>query len=87
DQEALKAFFKENVLPNTKPCASITEKIHYLVEENYLEQAFLEQYSPAFIEKLAQFLKDQNFRFKSFMAAYKFYNQYALKTNDSAYYL
>ncbi|MGZ7222941.1 ribonucleotide reductase N-terminal alpha domain-containing protein, partial [Streptococcus pyogenes] len=29
----------------------------------------------------------QNFKFKSFMAAYKFYNQYALKTNDGNFYL
>ena len=39
------------------------------------------------MEELAQFIKDQNFQFKSFMAAYKFYNQYALKTNDGEYYL
>ena len=42
---------------------------------------------PEFLEELAQFIKDQNFQFKSFMAAYKFYNQYALKTNDGEYYL
>lgn len=87
DQEALEAFFKENVIPNTKHFSSITDKIAYLVEENYLEEDFLTQYSPAFIEELAQFLKEQDFRFKSFMAAYKFYNQYALKTNDGSYYL
>ena len=63
------------------------DKIAYLLEENYLEKEFLDQYSPEFIIKIDQFLKDQNFRFKSFMAAYKFYNQYALKTNDGAYYL
>lgn len=87
DQEAVKAFFKENVLPNTKQFDSILDKIAYLLEENYLEKEFLNQYSPEFIIKIDQFLKDQNFRFKSFMAAYKFYNQYALKTNDGAYYL
>ena len=31
--------------------------------------------------------RSQDFHFKSFMAAYKFYNQYALKTNDGEYYL
>lgn len=87
DQEAVKAFFTENVLPNTKQFDSILDKIAYLLEENYLEKEFLDQYSPEFIIKIDQFLKDQNFRFKSFMAAYKFYNQYALKTNDGAYYL
>lgn len=39
------------------------------------------------MEELYQFIKDQDFQFKSFMAAYKFYNQYALKTNDGEYYL
>ena len=87
DQDALKAFFVENVEPNTMKFASMTEKIEYLLEHDYIEREFLAQYSPAFIEKLAAFLKDQNFRFKSFMAAYKFYNQYALKTNDGSYYL
>ena len=50
-------------------------------------RAFIEKYRPEFLEELSQFIKDQNFQFKSFMAAYKFYNQYALKTNDGEYYL
>lgn len=87
DKEALEAFFKENVIPNTKAFASITEKINYLIQENYLESAFIQKYQPAFIEDLYQFILDQKFQFKSFMAAYKFYNQYALKTNDGNEYL
>ena len=87
DQEALKAFFKENVEPNTKQFSSITEKINYLIEENYLEKEFIELYSPEYIEELTAFIHAQDFKFKSFMAAYKFYNQYALKTNDGEYYL
>lgn len=87
DQEALAAFFEENVLPNTMTFRDIHEKLAYLVDHEYLEAEFLAQYSPAFIEKLYRFLEEQNFRFKSFMAAYKFYSQYALKTNDGEYYL
>lgn len=87
DQEALAAFFEENVLPNTMTFTDIHEKLAYLVDHEYLEAEFLAQYSPAFIEKLYRFLEEQNFRFKSFMAAYKFYSQYALKTNDGEYYL
>lgn len=37
-----------------------------------------------FIEKLYAFLDEQHFQFKSFMAAYKFYSQYALKKAASA---
>ena len=87
DKEALEAFFKENVEPNTKKFSSITEKIHYLIQENYLEKEFIQLYSPEYIEELASFIHEQDFHFKSFMAAYKFYNQYALKTNDGEYYL
>ena len=87
DKEALDAFFKENVAPNTMAFDSITDKINYLIEHNYIETAFIKKYRPEFLEELYQFIKDQNFQFKSFMAAYKFYNQYALKTNDGEYYL
>ena len=66
---------------------SIKDKINYLIEHNYIETAFIKKYRPEFLEELSQFIKDQNFQFKSFMAAYKFYNQYALKTNDGEYYL
>ncbi|MDH6363559.1 ribonucleoside-diphosphate reductase alpha chain [Enterococcus sp. PF1-24] len=87
DQAALTAFFNENVLPNTKQFATIAEKLTYLTDNGYLETAFIQKYQPEFIEKLFQFLKEQNFRFKSFMAAYKFYSQYALKTFDGNHYL
>lgn len=87
DQEALAAFFSENVLPNTKQFATFNDKLDYLVAEDYLETEFLAKYSQAFITKLYDFLLAQNFTFKSFMAAYKFYSQYALKTNDGAFYL
>lgn len=87
DKEALAAFFKENVEPNTMTFDSVTDKIDYLIEHDYLEEAFIRKYRPAFIEELYQFLPEQHFTFKSFMAAYKFYSQYALKTNDGTAYL
>ncbi|MDQ0221740.1 class 1b ribonucleoside-diphosphate reductase subunit alpha [Streptococcus moroccensis] len=87
DKEALDAFFRENVIPNTKVFASINDKIDYLIAENYIEKEFVGLYRREFFTELADFLKEQKFQFKSFMAAYKFYNQYALKTNDGRYYL
>lgn len=87
DQEALQAFFKENVLPNTKSFNTIEEKMNYLVENDYIEAAFIQKYSISFIEKLYSFLNEQNFQFQSFMAAYKFYSQYALKNNAGTEYL
>jgi len=87
DKEALAAFFKENVEPNTLTFATAMDKINYLIENDYLEEEFIKKYRPAFIEDLYQFLDEQHFTFKSFMAAYKFYSQYALKTNDGTAYL
>lgn len=82
DKEALDAFFRENVIPNTMTFESITDKIAYLIEHDYIEKAFIQKYSPEFIEHLHHEIYAQQFSFKSFMAAYKFYQQYALKTND-----
>ena len=87
DKEALKAFFLENVIPNTMTFESITEKIDYLIANDYIEAEFIGKYSPGFIENLSKDLQAHKFRFKSFMAAYKFYQQYALKTNDGSQYL
>ena len=87
DKEALAAFLVENVQPNTKQFANTQEKLAYLVKEDFLGADFLAQYTPEFLDRLYAFLEAQNFQFKSFMAAYKFYSQYALKTNDGTQYL
>lgn len=87
DKEALNAFFAENVVPNTKTFTSIAEKITFLIENDYIEATFIEKYSMSFIEKMYEFLDKQHFTFKSFMAAYKFYSQYALKNNAGTEYL
>ncbi|MCP8860963.1 class 1b ribonucleoside-diphosphate reductase subunit alpha [Latilactobacillus curvatus] len=87
DQEALDAFLEQNVQPNMVTFKSLQDRLDYLVAENYYEADFLKAYSLSFMEELNQYLKDQDFHFKSFMAAYKFYAQYALKTNDNGFYL
>lgn len=87
DKEALEAFLNENVKPNTKQFSSIKERINYLIQNNYYEEEFISKYSFEFIEKLYDYLKKEDFHFKTFMAAYKFYAQYALKTDDNTYYL
>ncbi|QFP79606.1 class 1b ribonucleoside-diphosphate reductase subunit alpha [Latilactobacillus graminis] len=87
DQEALEAFLAQNVQPNMLTFKSLQDRLDYLVAENYYEADFLQAYPLPFMEKLDQYLKNQDFHFKSFMAAYKFYAQYALKTNDNGFYL
>ena len=87
DKEALADFIKENVQPNTKHFASVQERYQWLEDHDYIEEGFMDKYSYDFVEKLYDYLKKQNFHFHSFMAAYKFYAQYALRTNDKEYYL
>ncbi|WP_225046943.1 class 1b ribonucleoside-diphosphate reductase subunit alpha [Lacticaseibacillus kribbianus] len=87
DKEALAAFFKENVEPNTMRFDSLQARLAYLTEHDYYEKDFLAKYSPAFLERLNDRLQHAGFAFQSFMAAYKFYAQYALKTDDNQQYL
>lgn len=87
DKEALDAFFKENVEPNYVKFNSFKERLDYLIEHDYIDTTMTDKYSVEFMEELHNWLYAQNFQFKSFMAAYKFYQQYALKTNDNEYYL
>lgn len=87
DKEALAAFLDQNVIPNTKKFTSLKERFTYLINNDYLEKEFINKYDFSFIEHLYQQLEQHHFEFKTFMAAYKFYAQYALKTNDGAYYL
>lgn len=87
DQEAVRAYFKEHVNPNTVPFDSINKKIDYLIEHDFIEEGFIGKYSRAFITELLEGLYAKTFRFRSFMSAYKFYNQYALKTNDGKRFL
>lgn len=87
DKEALEAYFKEEIIPNTKTFDSVSEKIEYLIEEDFIEEAFIRNYSFEFIEALFEMLDAEAFTFRSFMGAFKFYQQYALKSNDGTQYL
>ncbi|GAK30604.1 ribonucleotide reductase, alpha subunit [Weissella oryzae SG25] len=87
DDEALAAFIAENVQPNTKSFSSLADRVSYMLTNDFWDAKTIEQYDFTFIERLFKFLADANFQFKSFMAAYKFYAQYALKTNDGDWYL
>ncbi|MDR0298361.1 MAG: class 1b ribonucleoside-diphosphate reductase subunit alpha [Streptococcaceae bacterium] len=87
DLEALAAFYRENLEPNLVRFESVRARLDWLIENHYYEAEFLRAYSTAFIEKLYAQLAAAHFKFKSFMAAYKFYQQYALKTNDGDKYL
>ncbi|WP_125588301.1 class 1b ribonucleoside-diphosphate reductase subunit alpha [Companilactobacillus jidongensis] len=87
DLEAVKAFFAENVEPNTMKFDSFKDHIDYLIDNKYIEKEVIAEYPFEFIDQLYQSLLDKNFQFKSFMAAYKFFNQYVIKTDDGDMYL
>lgn len=87
DKEALSAFLKENVEKNLRRFNTYPEKIKYLIDHKYIEKEFIDKYSTRFIERLYNLLKDYKFEFQSFMSAYKFYQQYAMKTNSGEHYL
>jgi len=87
DREAVRAFFLEHVNPNTVFFYTLDEKIRYLLDHDYLEAEFIAKYDREFIKNLMASTYNMRFRFTSFMSAFKFYTQYALKTNDGKRYL
>lgn len=87
DWQASKAYFLEYVNPNTVFFHTLDEKLDYLVEHNYIKEDFLNLYPRQFVKKLFQKIYKNKFRFRSFMGAYKFYEQYAMKTDDKERFL
>ena len=87
DKEAAKAYFLEYVNPNTVFFHTLSEKLDYLIENDYIKEDFLNKYPRSFIKKLFQKIYRNKFRFRSFMGAYKFYEQYALRTDDKERFL
>jgi ribonucleoside-diphosphate reductase alpha chain len=87
DKEAAKAYFLNHINPNTQYFLNLNDKLTYLVSEGYYEAEFLEKYDFAFIKKAYQHAYAKDFRFPTFMSAYRFYSTYALRTNDKKRYL
>ncbi|WP_104083321.1 class 1b ribonucleoside-diphosphate reductase subunit alpha [Cryobacterium sp. Y11] len=87
DHEATREFFLQHVNQNTVFFHSLRERLDYLVEKEYYEQAVLDQYSFEFITSLNDLAYSKKFRFKSFLGAFKYYTSYTLKTFDGKRYL
>ncbi|WCS68047.1 ribonucleoside-diphosphate reductase subunit alpha [Bacillus phage vB_BsuM-Goe26] len=82
DEEAVRSYFVDHINKNTVFFHDLTEKLEYLLENDYYEEEVLSQYSEEELERVYKAAYDKEFRFPSFMSAFKFYNDYALKTND-----
>jgi ribonucleoside-diphosphate reductase alpha chain len=87
DKQAARAYFLDHVNLNTVFFHSLEEKLHYLVEHEYYEKEILDKYSFEFTKELFKQAYGHKFRFPTFVGAYKFYTQYALKTFDGERYL
>ena len=87
DREAAREFFLQHVNQNTVFFHSLRERLDYLVEKEYYEQAVLDQYSFEFITSLNDLAYSKKFRFQSFLGAFKYYTSYTLKTFDGKRYL
>ncbi|UGO50735.1 ribonucleotide reductase [Bacillus phage vB_BanS_Sophrita] len=82
DKKAVEAYFLEHVNPNTVFFHTLDEKLNYLINNKYIKEEIIDLYSRKFIKKLFKRIYDKKFRFRSFMGAYKFYQQYALKNDN-----
>jgi ribonucleoside-diphosphate reductase alpha chain len=87
DKEAARRYFLDDINTQTVFFHNLKEKLDYLVEEDYYEEDFLKLYDFKFIKKIFDIAYGYKFRFPSFMSAFKFYNNYALKTRDGKNYL
>jgi ribonucleoside-diphosphate reductase alpha chain len=87
DKAAARAYFLDNINQNTVFFHSLEEKLDYLVENDYYDIELLNKYSEEEVKDLFKQAYAYKFRFESFLGAYKFYTQYALKTFDGERYL
>lgn len=87
DKEAVHSYFINEINKKTQFFHTLEEKLDYLVENNYIESEFLQRYQFEEIQAVFKYAYDQKFRFPTYMGAFKFYNDYALKSNDKEVYL
>lgn len=85
DKEAVVEFEKERQV-KTKKFDNTQQRVKWLIENDYYVD-FLLMYPMSFIEELTEKVYEVGFQFKSYMAISKFYQSYALKTNDKKQYL
>ncbi|MBU3229432.1 class 1b ribonucleoside-diphosphate reductase subunit alpha [Shouchella clausii] len=84
DKEAVHSYFVDYINQNTVFFHDLEEKIDYLIENDYYEEELLRLYTIDEIKAVMDIAYNKKFRFPSFMSAFKFYNDYALKTNDKS---
>lgn len=85
DQEAVRAFMAEVDQKSVK-FGSLREKLDYLIANDYYDDVFV-KYTYEQVEAVFNLTTNSDFQFQSYMAASKFYKDYAMKTNNKSQYL
>lgn len=79
DKQACDSYLKEFVYANLLRFDTVKERLDYLIENDYYEKDLFLLYTDAQINEIYQYAYSNPFVFKSYMGAFKFYNDYALK--------
>lgn len=85
DQEALSVYLEE-VAGKTQYFNNELDRLSWLVEHDFYFDCFA-LYDEHFLKEISAKAYTYNFKFASYMAATKFYQSYALKTNDKKTFL
>ena len=85
DKEAVQAYEQE-IAEKMMTFDSVTDRFNWLIQNDYYVD-FFKDYDAEFITQLTQAVEAYQFKFQSFMAISKFFEGYALKTNDKKQYL
>lgn len=85
DYEALEELMRE-VDEKTVQFPDTITRLRYLVDESFYYDMFA-QYTDDNLLEIQHICDSYDFRFQSYMAASKFYKDYALRTNDKSQYL
>ncbi|MEF3311089.1 class 1b ribonucleoside-diphosphate reductase subunit alpha [Paenibacillus sp. GYB004] len=85
DQEAVVAFMEE-VGRKSVRFASTAEKIRHMIDNDFYENV-LDTYTMEQVEEIYNIAHQYQFEFPSYMAASKFYTDYALKSDDRSLYM
>ncbi len=86
DKEAVRSYFLEYVNKNTVFFYTLKEKIDYLIENRYYEN-LLEVYSFEDIKRVYDLMYAKKFRFPSYISAFKFFQNYALRDDSGEKFL
>ncbi len=85
DREAVEAYMEE-VRGKSISFPSTAAKVQYMIDNDYYENVY-KHYTPEEVEDIYALTHSYPFQFASYMAASKFYTDYAVKSNDRAAFL